>query len=148
MIRCDDGARGIVGHFAREHIYFNIREEISVITQHIFAWIFIKITNPNGKKHTLLWLIYRPNTQPRDAIDICLSTLFEIIDIINTQNTLSRAIWIKSYYNCDHILSHLAILTIYFAMEIKLNGTMKSLYFRNSLEGNMYYINKTWTILK
>ena len=87
-MRCrDDGARGGVGLFSRENINFIIREDISVFTPHIFESIFIEINNPTGK-NTVMGLIYRPNTEPRADIDIFSSTVFDIMDIINTENKL------------------------------------------------------------
>jgi hypothetical protein len=87
-MRCrDDGARGGVGLFIKDNVNYKIREDISVFTPHIFESLFIEIICSTGK-NKVIGVIYRPNTEPRADIDIFSSTLFDIMDLINTETKL------------------------------------------------------------
>ena len=80
----DDGPRGGVGIFIKEHLNYVIREDISVFIPHVFESIFVEITM--SPKHTVVGVIYRPNSEPRADVDIFSSTLFDIMEVLNTEN--------------------------------------------------------------
>ena len=80
----DDGLRGGVGLFIKDNINYNVREDISVFTPHIFESLFIEIIQQN-KKNTVVGVIYRPTTEPRADIDIFASTLFDLMDLVNIE---------------------------------------------------------------
>ena len=86
ITRCrDDGSRGGVGLFIKGDISFNIREDLSTFIPHVFESVFIEIS-PKSGKHSIVGVIYRPNTAPRADIDIFSSTLYDSMDIINKEN--------------------------------------------------------------
>ena len=83
----DDGNQGGVGLFIKKYINFKIREDLCVFIPHIFESIFVEIQTKTKKKN-IVGVIYRPNSQPKADIDIFVSTLFELMNIINNENNI------------------------------------------------------------
>ena len=80
-----DDCRGGVALFVKETIDFKVRNDLSVFIPHVYESLFVEIL-PKGGKHTIIGIIYRPNTAPRADIDIFTSTLFGVMDQINHEN--------------------------------------------------------------
>ena len=55
---------------------------------HVFESVFIE-TTPLSGKHSIIGLIYRPNTEPLADLDIFATSLSEILDIINNEHKQS-----------------------------------------------------------
>ena len=83
----DDGNQGGVGLFIKKDVNFKIREDLCVFIPHIFESIFVEIQTKTKKKN-IVGVIYRPNSQPKADIDIFVSTLYELMNIINNENNL------------------------------------------------------------
>ena len=84
--RCrEDGPRGGVGLFIREHINIIIREDISVFIPHVFESVFVEIVHQSARNE-IVGVIYRPNTEPLADFDIFESNLSEIMNIINREH--------------------------------------------------------------
>ena len=70
ITRCrDNSSRGGVGLFVKENITYKIRDDISSFIPHVFESVFIE-TIPLSGKHSIIGLIYRPNTEPLADLDI------------------------------------------------------------------------------
>jgi hypothetical protein len=86
IARCrDDDGTGGVRLFVKDTINFKVRDDLSVFTPHVFESIFIEVLHPS-EKNSIVGVIYRPNTQPRADVDIFASTLFDVMDIVNSEN--------------------------------------------------------------
>lgn len=89
IARCrDDDGRGGVGLFVKDNINYKIREDLSAFIPHVFESLFIEVINQT-EKNTIVGVIYRPNTLPRADVDIFSSTLFDVMDIINSEKKFS-----------------------------------------------------------
>jgi hypothetical protein len=69
----------------KDTINFKVRDDLSVFTPHVFESIFIEVLHPS-EKNSIVGVIYRPNTQPRADVDILASTLFDVMDIVHSEN--------------------------------------------------------------
>ena len=81
----NDDVKGGVGIFVRENFTFHERSDISVFIPHVCETIFIEIEMPNTK-NIVIGSLYRPNTAPKADMDIFMSSLSDIVDIINQEN--------------------------------------------------------------
>ena len=89
LIRCrEDGPRGGVGLFVREHLNYKLRDDIGVFIPHIFESLFIEIINSVGK-NIIVGVVYRPNSGPHADLDIFSYTMHSIMDTIQHENKLS-----------------------------------------------------------
>ena len=70
-----------------ENNNIKVWEDISVSNPHIVESIFIEIIDPT-ETNIVINMIYRPNTEILADIDVFSSTLFDIMDILNTENKL------------------------------------------------------------
>ena len=61
------GAGAELAFFIKDDISFNIREDLSTFIPHVFESVFIEIS-PKSGKHSIVGVIYRPNTAPRVAL--------------------------------------------------------------------------------
>ena len=85
ITRCRmNSPRGGVGLFIKDNITYTVREDISLFIPHVLESLFIETTLPSGK-HSIIGLIYRPNTEPLADLDIFSTSLFGILDIINNE---------------------------------------------------------------
>jgi hypothetical protein len=89
IMRCrNDESRGGVGLFIKDSINFKVRDDLSVFIPHVYESLFIEMENESHKK-IIAGVIYRPNTLPRADVDIFSSTLFDIMEIINSEGKSS-----------------------------------------------------------
>ena len=65
-----------------------IRDDINIFIPHVFESVSIE-TTPLSGKHSIIGLIYRPNTKPLADLDIFATSLSEILDIINNEHKQS-----------------------------------------------------------
>ena len=79
--------RQIYLSFVKDTINFKIRDDLSVFIPHIFESIFIEII-PKFGKHTIIGVVYRPNSFPRADIDIFNSTLLEVLEHVTSENKI------------------------------------------------------------
>ena len=75
-----DDCRGGVALFVKET--FKVRNDLSVFIPHVYESLFMEIF-PKVGKHTIIAIMYRPNTAPWADIDIFTSTLFGVMDKLN-----------------------------------------------------------------
>ena len=67
----ENGPRGGVSIYVRDHIKYNNRPDISVFIPHVFESLFIEIYVPvNSKQTVIIGNIYRPNKAPKADLDI------------------------------------------------------------------------------
>ena len=76
--------RGGVALFIKDEITFRVREDISIFIPNIFESIFIECKCKSI--NIVVGVIYRPNTPPKADIDVFMSTLFEILEIVELEN--------------------------------------------------------------
>ena len=93
----DDGHGGI-GMYIRENIQFKIRDDISVFIPHVMESLFVEINTNKNKTTIILGMIYRPNTAPRADMDIFMSTLNDINEIISKEKKTS---YLMGDFNID-----------------------------------------------
>ncbi len=86
-VRNDDN-RGGVGLFIKEIIKYKVRQDLSIFIPHIIETLFVEVENQSGKNN-IVGVVYRPNTQPRADIDIFSTSIFDIMDIINSEGKVS-----------------------------------------------------------
>jgi len=72
----------------KDCINYKICEDLSVVTPHVFESLFFEVINQT-EKNTIVGVIFRPNTLPRADVDIFSSTLFDVMDIINSEKSLA-----------------------------------------------------------
>ena len=107
ITRCreiNDDNRGGVGLFVRESMDYKIRDDLSVFIPHVYESLFIELLPKNGK-HTIIGVIYRPNTFPRANIDVFTTTLLGVMDEINGENKKAVVLGdmnINMLNNCSH----------------------------------------------
>ena len=83
-----DDYRGGVALFIKETIDYKIRKDLSVFIPHVYESLFVEVTSNCGK-NTIIGVIYRHNTFPLADIDRFTTTLFGVLDIINSENKKS-----------------------------------------------------------
>ena len=83
--RSTDTSRGGVALFIKENIDYKVRDDLSVFIPHVFESLFVELQPTNGK-HTIIGVIYRPNTFPLADVDIFTTTLLDVMDQINHEN--------------------------------------------------------------
>jgi hypothetical protein len=89
ITRCrNEDGRGGVGLFIKDSINFKVREDLSVFIPHVYESLFVEVENESHKK-IIAGVIYRPNTLPSADVDVFTSTLFDIMEIINTDGKSS-----------------------------------------------------------
>ena len=119
VARCrDDGGRGGVGLFVKDTVKFKIREDLNVFTPHVFESIITEVLHPT-EKNTIVGMIYRTKTQPRADVDIFASTLFDIMDIVNSEEKNIVYYWEMStstYLNLELMVKQMIMLMAYFHM--------------------------------
>ena len=78
--------RGGVGFFIKENINFKIRENLSVFIPHVYESVFIEIiSDSNIASKQIIGVIYRPNVPRQADLDIFTKTMFDTIDLINSE---------------------------------------------------------------
>ena len=80
--------RGGVGLFIKEDIQFRIRYDLSVFIESVYESLFVELM-PEGGKHRIVGVIYRPNSFPLADIDVFTTTFLEVLDLINNENKKS-----------------------------------------------------------
>ena len=88
ITRCREGKsgrRGGVGIFINESIDYKVREDLTVFIPNVYESLFVE-TLPKGGKHTIIGVIYRPNTFPLADVDVFTTTLLDVLDQINAEN--------------------------------------------------------------
>ncbi len=93
----ENGSRGGVGIYVRDHLTYIDRPDISVFIPHVFESLFIEV-QINSKQSIIIGNIYRPNTAPKADLDVFHHTLFELIDTINSQN---KKLFLMGDFNID-----------------------------------------------
>ncbi|KAK2149304.1 hypothetical protein LSH36_455g01026 [Paralvinella palmiformis] len=89
ITRCrNEDGRGGAGLFIKDSINFKVREDLSVFIPHVYESLFVEVENESYKK-IIAGFIYRPNTLPPADVDVFTSTLFDIMEIINTDGKSS-----------------------------------------------------------
>ena len=84
ITRCrNDAGRGGVGLFIKDSINFKFREDLSVFITRLYESLFVEV-EIEFHKQIVVGVIYRPNTLPSADVDVFTSTLFAIMEIINT----------------------------------------------------------------
>ena len=66
-----------VGLFVRESMDYSIRDDMAVFILHVYQSLFIELLPKNGK-HTIIGVIYSPNTFPRADVDVFTTTLLAL----------------------------------------------------------------------
>jgi len=61
---------------------------LRVFIPHVYESLFVEVENESHKK-IIAGVIYRPNTPPSAVVDVFTSTLFDIMEIINTDGKSS-----------------------------------------------------------
>ena len=88
-MRCrEKGSRGGVGLFIKENINYKVCDDLSTFIPHVYESIFIEVVSTSSK-NTIVGIIYRPNTQPKADIDVFSQTLYETMDLINSERKFS-----------------------------------------------------------
>ena len=77
-----------MGLFIKENINYKVRDDLSTFIPHVYESIFIEVVSTSSK-NTIVGIIYRPNTQPKADIDVFSQTLYETMDLINSERKLS-----------------------------------------------------------
>ena len=80
----DDDGHGGVALYLKDTLSFKDRDDISVFIPHIIETLFIEIIS-NHSKPIVIGSIYRPNTYPKDDINIFIKTLLDIVNILNDE---------------------------------------------------------------
>jgi len=93
----DDG-RGGVGIFLNDQFEFTIRKDLSVFIPHIFESIFVEIKLTSKSKPIIIGNIYRPNTAPKADLDVFVSTLLDINNIVLDEN---KTLYLMGDFNID-----------------------------------------------
>ena len=70
--------------YIQENLEFKRRDDLSVFIPHIVETLFMEIKNKG--KNIICGTIYRPNTFPKADLDVFITTLSEILHIINQEN--------------------------------------------------------------
>ena len=80
----NDDYRGGIGLYVKDTIQCTPREDLSVFIPHVIECLFLEVNQPH-KKNEIIGVIYRPNTAPRADLDIFMSNIYDIMDIINKE---------------------------------------------------------------
>ena len=92
----DDGRDG-VGLFINSNFTYVKRDDLSVFIPHVNESVFFEI-QINERKTIIVGVVYRPNTQPRADIDICMQKIIEIQSKIKEENKVS---YLMGDFNID-----------------------------------------------
>ena len=84
----ETGSTGGVGLFIKENINYKVRDDLSTFIPHVYESIFIEVVSTSSK-NAIVGIIYRPNTQPKADIDVFSQTLYDTMDLINSERKLS-----------------------------------------------------------
>jgi len=88
LTRCRETAkRGGVGLFIKNTIDYKVREDLSVFIPNVYESLFIE-TLPSHGKHSIVGVVYRPNTFPLADVDVFTTTLLEVLDQINDEHKI------------------------------------------------------------
>ena len=77
-----------MGLFIKNSINFRVRENLGLFIPHVCESLFVEVENESQKK-IIAGVIYRPNTLTSADVDVFKSTLFDIMEIINTEGKSS-----------------------------------------------------------
>ena len=83
-IRSDKNGRGGVAMYVKDSIDFKKQDDLSVFIPHVIESIFMEIQNSHNEV-TIVGTVYRPNTQPLADLDIFLTNIKEITEIIHNE---------------------------------------------------------------
>ena len=80
----DENGRGGVAMYVKNSIDFKKRDDLSVFIPHVIETIFMEIRYSHNEV-TIVGTIYRPNTQPLADLDIFLTSIKEVTEIIHNE---------------------------------------------------------------
>lgn len=78
---------GGVGLYIKDNLNYKVRDDLSVFIPHVIETLFVEICLSKSKS-LIAGIVYRPNTLPKADIDIFISSISDILDIINRENKM------------------------------------------------------------
>ena len=79
-----NNSKGGSGMYIKNTYKYKIRHDLSIFIPNIFESIFVELTIHN--RHIIIGTVYRPNTYPNADIDVFMTTMLELQNLISKEN--------------------------------------------------------------